>query len=168
MRCFSGVIQQCLTTEARYWTPWKSYEISYTGYNPRRLIEPQTLSLLDLCFIQEVMKQSILPEKKFLVYRHPQYFPWEQNLSKMPEIFERDLNCAGKHYIDCELSLSSGFSACHFYLNANINEDLNVPFYYCPLFSFSIKIAHNPTAIFFHFNRFLLLIAVRIMLHHST
>lgn len=87
----------------------------------------------------------------------------------MPEIYEKYLNCAEKHYIDCELSLSLGFSACHFYLHTNINEDLNVPFCYCPLFCFSIKIAHNPTAIFLHFKRFLLLIAVRIiMLHHST
>lgn len=86
----------------------------------------------------------------------------------MPEIFLKDLNCAEKHYIDCELSLSLDFSACHFYLNTNINEDPKVPFYYCFLFYFSIKIAHNPTAIFFHFKRFLLPIAVRIMLHHST
>lgn len=86
----------------------------------------------------------------------------------MLEIFEKDLSCAGKHYIDCELSLSAGFSACHFYLNTNINEDLNVPFYYCPLFYFSVKLAHNPTAIFFRLKRLSLLIAVRIMLHHST
>lgn len=72
--------------------------------------------------------------KKSLFYHHSECFPWEQNLSKMPEIFEKDLNCAEKHYIDCELSLSLDFSAFHFYLNTNINEDLNVPFCYCPLF----------------------------------
>lgn len=73
-------------------------------------------------------------KKKLLIYHNPEYFPWEKNLSKMPEIFEKDLNCAEKHYIDCELSLSLDFSACHFYLNTSINKDLNVPFYYCPLF----------------------------------
>lgn len=50
----------------------------------------------------------------------------------MPEIYEKYLNCAEKHYIDCELSLSLGFSACHFYLHTNINEDLNVPFLLLP------------------------------------
>lgn len=46
----------------------------------------------------------------------------------MPEIFVKDINCTEKPHIDWELGLSSDFSACHFYLNTNINEDLNVPF----------------------------------------
>lgn len=76
------------------------------------------------------MKQSILPEKKknhyFIIILST--FCENKIYQKMPEIFVKDINCTEKPHIDWELGLSSDFSACHFYLNTNINEDLNVPF----------------------------------------